>query len=429
MEYEASMVGGVSCLQLAEKMGTPLQVYDQSLIERKLREYRTQFISDEFETGTVYASKAFLCGALLKLLKQEQFYLDVVSGGELYCAYKNEFPMERIVFHGNNKSQEELAQALNYGVGTVVLDNPEEAALLSVLAAEKRKRISVLLRVNPGIEAHTHKYIMTAHLDSKFGISIRKREEIVELLKKLQQDPYLDWKGLHSHIGSQIFDVQAFREEVRILAEFAESLEVENGLPVHTLDLGGGFAATYTEEDSPFSIEEGCRAILEAAKEEKDKRKLSLKRILIEPGRSLIAEAGSTLYRVGFRKQTENKRYIFVDGGMADNIRPALYEAKYNCDNISRPEAPKTVWTTVAGKCCESGDILIEDILLPETETGDLIRIYTTGAYGYSMASNYNRLPRPAVVFVKDGAAQCVLRRETFDDMDAYECSEPLELV
>ena len=421
-------IGGVSCEALAEKMGTPLQIFDQEKIENRLQEYQTYFKSHRFETGVIYASKAFLCKAMLELLEEQNFCLDVVSGGELHCAKTSNFTMSRIFFHGNNKSQAELEQALEYGVGTVVLDNPEETELLISLAEEKRKRIDVLIRINPGIEAHTHKYIMTAHLDSKFGISIRKKEEIVNMIRSIEKSAFVNFEGIHAHIGSQIFDVQAFREEVRILAKFAEVLEKEDGIPVHTFDLGGGFAATYTAEDSPIPIQEACRAVLKACEEEADKRDLTLRRVFIEPGRSLIAEAGSTLYRIGFQKDTESKHYIFIDGGMADNIRPTLYQAKYNCDNISRLNEAKTVWTTVAGKCCESGDILIEDILLPPCENGNLLLVYTTGAYGYSMASNYNRLPRPAAVFVKNGNARCVLRRETFQDLEALECSDPVEI-
>ncbi|MBQ3107298.1 MAG: diaminopimelate decarboxylase [Firmicutes bacterium] len=414
-------IGGVSCRELAETYGTPLMIYDQAEIERKLTSFRKHFVSDKLQTEVAYASKAFTCKALLQLVKAAGCSLDVVSGGELHCARGAGFPMEKVFFHGNNKPPAELSLILENGVGTVVLDNEMEAALLVEMAAEKLKVIDVLLRINPGVEAHTHQYIITANPDSKFGIYIGERQRIVDLLKLVQSSKFVHFKGFHAHIGSQIFDSQAFLSEIRTLAEFSKSIETELDLPVPFISLGGGFGAYYTEEDQPIPVEEICSLLVNACEEEAEKNALSLQKIIIEPGRSIVAEAGSTLYTVGFCKSNANKNYVFVDGGMADNIRPALYQAKYRCDVVTKADAPKTLTATVAGKCCESGDILIENASLPAVEPGDLLLVYTTGAYGYSMASNYNRLPRPAVVFAKDGQAKLVIRRETFEDLEHLE--------
>ncbi|MGI6752492.1 MAG: diaminopimelate decarboxylase [Anaerovoracaceae bacterium] len=421
-------IGGVSCKALADIMGTPLFIYDEDKINNQLSLYKEHFKSRVFDTEVLYAGKAFLCEALLKLLDAKGFSLDVVSGGELHCAYKSKFPMERVYFHGNNKTVAELEMAMEYEIGGIILDNIMEAEVLIDLARKRKRRVSVLLRVNPGIEAHTHKYIMTSHLDSKFGISIRKYDDIIHLIRRVRESHEVIFEGFHCHIGSQIFDINAYMETVRIMTEFIQQVEEREKMEIITLNLGGGFAALYTDEDRPIPIEVACEEVIKACEKEMENRGLHLKKVMIEPGRSLVAESGYTLYQAGYSKDTETKKYIFVDGGMSDNIRPALYEAKYHCNNISRADVPKTDWLTVAGKCCESSDILIENILMPETKMGDLILFNTTGAYGYSMASNYNRIPRPAVVFVKDGKARCVIRRETYEDMERYQTDEEIIL-
>ncbi|MDO4553068.1 MAG: diaminopimelate decarboxylase, partial [Bacillota bacterium] len=335
------------------------------------------------------------------------------------------FPMDRIYFHGNNKSPEELELAFRLGVGAIVIDNAMECGKILALAARRKQTMAVFLRINPGVEAHTHHYIVTAHPDSKFGINGEQREDILALVRAIRENGHVKFLGLHAHIGSQIFEEAPYRAEIGKLAELAEFLEKE-GFPVEAFNLGGGFAAYYTSEDAPLSIEQACKTILAACREEKSRKRLCLKKVLIEPGRSIVAEAGCTLYRVGFRKQTDCKSYVFVDGGMADNIRPALYDAKYRCCLANRMDEPSAGSFTVAGKCCESGDILIEDAALPEPRTGDLLAVFTTGAYGYSMASNYNRLGRPPVVFAKDGRARLVLRRETYEDMGKLETDQEI---
>lgn len=414
-------IGGVSAEMLAEKMGTPLYVYDEARIAQNLADFRRLFVSDVLETQVIYASKAFTCGAMLDLVRESGCSLEVVSGGELHCAGKSGFPMEKVYFHGNNKTPEELTAAFDKQIAAIIVDNAEEGRAIIALAAKRKQTVSVFLRLNPGVEAHTHKYIVTAQPGSKFGMGTDRRHEILKLLREFEACGYVRFEGFHAHIGSQIFDKAAFAAEIRSLAEFAGSLEKEDGVRVDAFNLGGGFAAYYTREDAPIPIGEVCDTILRTCEEEKSRRGLSLKRLFIEPGRSIVAEAGCTLYRVGYRKVSGDKSYVFVDGGMADNIRPALYQAKYRCDLANRlGEAPAGSYT-VAGKCCESGDVLIEDAPLPEPRTGDLLVVYTTGAYGYSMASNYNRLGRPPVVFVRDGKARCVIRRETFEDMGQLE--------
>lgn len=421
-------ISGVSVEQLAKTCGTPLYVYDENKITQKMSQFHELFQSDEFETEVLYASKAFSCKAMVELAATYGLCLDVVSGGELYTAKAANFPMERVYFHGNNKSYEELCMALDYGVGCIVVDNAMECDMLKMAVQHSGKSVRTLIRVNPGVEAHTHKYIVTAHLDSKFGISITKKDELAEMVKTLTSHPDITFEGFHSHIGSQIFDKQAYVAEIQTLMKFVHDMKQEYSIDSKALNLGGGFAAYYTSEDHPIPLQDVCKTILDTCREEKARYNLSLHKIMIEPGRSIVAEAGSTLYRVGYQKQTENKKYIFVDGGMSDNIRPALYQAAYDCDIANRMDEEKCENVTVAGKCCESGDILIENVKLPHAQRNDLLILYTTGAYGYSMASNYNRLGRPAVVFVKDGRVRVVIKRESYEDMLHLECDEVIKV-
>lgn len=413
---EILTIGGVSAKALAEAMGTPLMVFDQGTLEKRLEEFKTSFVHSEFETQVIYASKAFSCTAMLELVKVAGCGLDVVSGGELEAAKHAAFPMQEIVFHGNNKTPREIRTAIEYGVGSIIIDGAMELDEVIRAATEMKKNTPVIVRVNPGIEADTHQYIITANIDSKFGVSIYERECILGMIKKISECRYLQFQGIHIHIGSQIFGIDPFIAGIRKIMEFIAEIE-KAGYPVKVLDLGGGFAATYTEKDMPLPISLVCNHILLECKHQKDVLGVSVNKIMIEPGRSMVAEAGITLYTVGFKKQTANKKYIFVDGGMSDNIRPALYGAKYRCDAAEKMNAPKTEKVCVAGKCCESGDVLIEETMLPEMDPGDLLAVYTTGAYGYSMASNYNRLPLPAVVFAKDGKARCVIKRQPYEDM------------
>jgi len=426
MNSDTFRISGVSCEELATKIGTPIFIYDEEKIINTIRKYKEHFTSSRFETKILYSSKAFLCGALVKILYEEGFCLHVVSGGELYCAKANGFPTQNIYFHGNNKSDEEIALALEFQVGGIILDSERECSRVVELAEALRRDIDVMIRVDPGIEAPTHKYKMTSGSDSKFGTSIKEFETILSMIHNINSSKHARFKGFHAHIGSQIFEMPVFITEIAVLMDFIEKIEGSARIEVDALDLGGGFAALYTEEDDPMPTEDVCRAIIAKCETEVMQRKLHLKTLLIEPGRSVIAEAGYTLYRAGFLKKTANKNYVFVDGGMSDNIRPALYQAKYRCDNISRLGLPKTQRMTIAGKCSESGDVLIEEIMMPETETGDLMLMYTTGAYGYSMASNYNKIGRPPVVFVNNGKATLVIKRESYENLIALDCNKEI---
>lgn len=421
-------ISGVSVEQLAKTCKTPLFIYDENKITQKMSQFRELFQSADFKTEVLYASKAFSCKAMVELVAAHGLYLDVVSGGELYTAKQANFPMENVYFHGNNKSYEELTMALDYGVGCIIVDNAMECEMLLTAVRHSGKAIRTLLRVNPGVEAHTHKYIVTAHIDSKFGISITKKADIASMVQRLTSLPQIQFEGFHAHIGSQIFDKQAYVAEIKTLMKFINEMEKEYQVKTTSLNLGGGFAAYYTSEDKPIPLQDVCKTILDTCKQERDNYHLSLSNIMIEPGRSIVAEAGSTLYRIGYQKQTENKKYIFVDGGMSDNIRPALYQAAYTCDVANRMDEEKCEHVTIAGKCCESGDILIEDALLPHVQQNDLLIFYTTGAYGYSMASNYNRLAKPGVVFVKDGVIRKVIKRESYEDLIHLECDEVIHV-
>ena len=415
------MIGGVPISQLAQQYGTPLYVYDEQYLRDMLGTYQREFRSAEFETGVLYASKAFSCKAIIRLIEEYGFCLDVVSDGELVTAMQAGYDCKNIFFHGNNKTQNELNLAKQAGVGTIVVDNRMEAELIRTVYADAAEPVHTLLRVNPGIEAHTHQYIVTAHVDSKFGISFLNEEELIETIRILQSGNNVVFDGIHAHIGSQIFDGQAFAEEIRKLFAFAAHLKEDYDITIHTIDIGGGFAVRYTDADSPIPIGEVCRMILNTASEENRKLNGQIKRLLIEPGRSIVAEAGYTIYTVGGIKKTPNKTYLFVDGGMSDNIRPALYQAEYDAFLAGKENEPAETEYTVAGKCCESGDILIQKIRLPKAEPGDLLVMKTTGAYGYSMASHYNKLLLPAVVFAKDGTSRTVIRRETYEHMLSLE--------
>ncbi len=416
-------IAKVKVIDLAQEYGTPLYVYDEALLKSTALSFLNAFQSNVFKTKIIYASKASSFIALLHLYQTLGLAVDVVSEGELYTALKAGVSPENIVFHGNNKLDEELMMAIDSGVTTIVLDNFDEAKRLSRISEAKNKVISVLLRVNPGVEAHTHDYIKTATSDSKFGLGI-KNGVALEYLKAIHQLPFLQLKGIHSHIGSQIFSSQSFIEASKILLDFVETCK-ENGLDISILNLGGGFGVYYTEEDSPFDIPEFLKKLSSILEEELSTRKLQLEEIWLEPGRSLVNESGTTLYEIGDIKKIENEvNYAFVNGGMGDNLRVSLYGAKYEAVIANRlNEKPQTLWR-VAGKYCESGDILLKDIPLVEPQKGDILAVLRTGAYTFSMFSNYNRLRRPAVVFVSNGTSRLVVKRESLDDLIALDMEE-----
>ncbi|WP_075982192.1 diaminopimelate decarboxylase [Bacillus massilinigeriensis] len=410
-------IGGVDTVEMVEEFGTPVYVYDVALIRERARGFKKTFEKLGVKAQVAYASKAFSSIAMIQLAEEEGLSLDVVSGGELYTAIAAEFPVERIHFHGNNKSIDELSMAIDYHIGCIVVDNFHELKLLQSLCKQKKRKMNILLRVTPGIEAHTHDYILTGQEDSKFGFDLQNGQ-VDAALKLALESEWMNVLGLHCHIGSQIFETTGFiiaaRKIFEKLNEWKETLSFEPSV----LNLGGGFGIKYTEEDAPLEPSKYVEAIIEEVKQNVNKYDMKAPEIWIEPGRSLVGDAGTTLYRVGSRKDVPNVRhYLAVDGGMSDNIRPALYQAKYEAVLANRPldEVEETV--SIAGKCCESGDMLIWDLPLPKADSNDILAVFCTGAYGYSMANNYNRIPRPPVVFIENGKARLVVKRESFEDI------------
>jgi diaminopimelate decarboxylase len=410
-------IGGVDTVELVEKYGTPLYVYDVALIRERARGFRDTFKRLGIKAQVAYASKAFSTIAMVQLVKEEGLSLDVVSGGELYTAISAKFPTEKIHFHGNNKSIEELEMALEYQIGCIVVDNFLELQQLMNLCEQKDTKAQILLRVTPGIEAHTHDYILTGQEDSKFGFDLQNGQAEKALRMALESDR-LEVLGVHCHIGSQIFDTTGFVLATKKIFEKLNEWKSCLGYTSTVLNLGGGFGIRYTQEDEPIPASSYVEEIISEVKNQVVKYNLELPEIWIEPGRSLVGDAGTTLYKVGSTKEVPNvRKYVAVDGGMTDNIRPALYQAKYEAVLANRPLDEVEEKVSIAGKCCESGDMLIWDLPLPKADNNDVLAVFCTGAYGYSMSNNYNRIPRPPVVFVENGITQLVVKRETFDDL------------
>lgn len=410
-------ISGVGVSELKAQYGTPLYVYDENMLVNKCRTFINNFKSSKFNTEVLYASKAFSCLEVLRIASREGLGVDVVSLGEIHTAYKAGYDMRRAYFHGNNKTREELQYALEVGVGTIVIDNDYEYEMINEIVRESGNTVDVLLRINTGIDAHTHEYIKTAKDDSKFGYSVYD-ETIYDLIADINNQSNLNFVGFHSHIGSQIFEKTSFFEAVKVVMEFTKKVQERLGLTISVLNLGGGFGVYYTEEDRPFELAEFLREYIEVVERESDNFGLDLTKVVIEPGRSLTCNAGSTLYSVGGVKETfAGREYVFVDGGMADNPRYALYKAKYEAMLANKMNEEADTTYTVAGKCCESGDMLVMDAKLPKAEQGDLLLVSSTGAYNYSMSSNYNRLPKLPVVFVKDGTSRLVVKGETLEDL------------
>ena len=410
-------ISGVGVSELKAQYGTPLYVYDENMLVNQCRTFINNFKSSKFNTEVLYASKAFSCLEVLRIVSREGLGVDVVSLGEIHTAYKAGYDMKRAYFHGNNKTREELQYALEVGVGTIVIDNDYEYEMINEIVRESGNTVDVLLRINTGIDAHTHEYIKTAKDDSKFGYSVYD-ETIYDLIADINNQSNLNFVGFHSHIGSQIFEKTSFFEAVKVVMEFTRRVQERLGLTISVLNLGGGFGVYYTEEDRPFELAEFLREYIEVVERESDNFGLDLTKVVIEPGRSLTCNAGSTLYSVGGVKKTfAGREYVFVDGGMADNPRYALYKAKYEAMIANKMNEEADTTYTVAGKCCESGDMLVMDAKLPKAEQGDLLLVSSTGAYNYSMSSNYNRLPKLPVVFVKEGTSRLVVKGETLEDL------------
>ena len=410
-------IGGVDTIKIVEEFGTPVYVYDVSLIRQRARSFKETFEKHGINAQVSYASKAFSTVAMVQLANEEGLSLDVVSGGELYTALAADFPMERVHFHGNNKSREELEMALQYKIGYIVVDNFYELEMLEEICAEKKQQIAVVLRVTPGIEAHTHDYILTGQEDSKFGFGLQNGQS-EEALRKVIESPWLIASGLHCHIGSQIFETTGFTLAVQKIFQTLKEWNTSFSFEPAVLNLGGGFGIRYTEEDDPKPASDYVEEIIAEVKKQAEKYDMSIPEIGIEPGRSLVGDAGTTLYKIGSKKEVPNVRhYLAIDGGMTDNIRPALYQAKYEAVLANKPLEEPTEVVSIAGKCCESGDMLIWDLPLPKSDNQDILAVFCTGAYGYSMANNYNRIPRPPVVFAENGEARLVVKRETYEDL------------
>lgn len=410
-------IGGCDTVDLKQQYGTPLYIVDEALVRQRCREYMDAFKQSGLTFQVAYASKAFCVMAMCRLVEEEGLSLDVVSEGELYTALQAGFPAERIHFHGNNKTLDELEMAISAGIGCFVADNFTELHLLQAVAAEKGVAVNVLLRVTPGVEAHTHEFISTGQTDSKFGFDIGNgsAKEAVELASGSLN---LRLLGVHSHIGSQIFEVEGFELAVERVARFAADVKETLGVVFKVINLGGGFGIRYTGDDQPLQVAQYVQAITDAVKQHFAEVYAQIPEIWVEPGRSIIGDAGTTLYTVGSTKDIPGvRKYVAVDGGMTDNPRPALYDSKYEAMLANRGNDRNEETVSIAGKCCESGDMLIWDLDLPKVNQGDLLAVSCTGAYNYAMASNYNRIRRPAVVFVKDGVSDVVVKRETLEDI------------
>ncbi len=411
-------IGGVDTVKIAEQYGTPLYVMDEAEIRKNCRTYKTAVDTYYGGNGLIlYASKAFSCKEIYKIVSEEGLGVDVVSGGELYTAYKAGFPMDKVCFHGNNKTEAELRMALDFGVGCFVLDNADEMELLDVLCAELGKQASVMVRIKPGIDAHTHDFIRTGQIDSKFGVALENGEAMAFFEKAMQMQHILP-VGIHCHIGSQIFDLQPFEEAGAVMLKFMADVRDKLGLTMTKLNLGGGFGVKYVESDDPINFDAYIQAVSDVIKATAAECNFPMPQILMEPGRSIVAAAGITLYTVGNVKDIKDVRtYVSIDGGMGDNPRYILYGAEYTALVANRAGDAATQTITLAGKCCESGDLIGEHMPIQPLEKGDIIAVLTTGAYNYSMSSNYNRIPRPAVVMVRDGETRVVVRAESYDDI------------
>ncbi len=405
-------------VELAKEYGTPLYVMNESLIRDNCRRYK-KFFADNFSDASFpcYASKALSCLEIYRIMKEEGMGVDVVSGGELYTALNAGFPAEKIFFHGNNKTEQELRMAIKYGVGRIIVDNLTELEVLNELAVEMNANVNIGFRIKPGIDAHTHDYIRTGQIDSKFGFAL-ENGEAKEAVEKALSYSNVTLCQVHCHIGSQIFDTEPFADAVKVMLNFIAEINNEYNYLIKEINLGGGLGAKYTDADTPLEIEDYLAPVAKALHETCIELNIPEPSFHIEPGRSIVGESGTTLYTIGNVKEIKDIRtYVSVDGGMCDNIRYALYKAEYTALNASKSRGNVLKNITIAGKCCESGDLLIEGTDLVDPKRGDILAVLTTGAYNYSMASNYNRILRPAIVMVKEGRSRVVVQRESYADL------------
>ncbi len=413
------VIGGCDSVMLAAEFGTPLYVFDEATLRVNCARYRQEFAQHYPDTLVIYASKAFINRALAQIFKEEGLGLDVVSGGELAIAHSIAFPMEKVYFHGNNKSQPELELAVGWGVGRIVVDNFFELSLLEDVAKEAGVRQGILLRLSPGVDPHTHAHLTTGVTESKFGLPLAQAEEAVA---RAMSSPFFELKGLHFHIGSQIFELPPYKQAVEIVMGFAAEMRGKYGFKLQEFSPGGGLAIAHSEDSPAPGIGEFAQVIASALLEKSRELGFEPSRLIVEPGRSIAGQAGVALYTAGATKDIAGvRKYVSVDGGMADNIRPALYGARYEALVANRVESETLERVTLAGKFCESGDVLIRDIDLPKIEPGDIIAVPCCGAYCLSQASNYNASLKPAIVMVKDGRARLIRRRESYEDLVSHD--------
>ena len=411
-------IGGADAVELARQFGTPAYIIDENVVRENCRAYlraATKYFGAD--ALPLYASKALCFTGIYKLAAEEGLGIDCVSGGELYTAKRAGFPADKIYFHGNNKTDRDIADALDMGVGTFVVDNEDELDALSAEATRRGITQRILLRITPGIDPHTHRAIMTGNVDSKFGNAI-VTGQAMKIVKRALASDGIYLAGLHCHIGSQIFDIEPFADAASIMVKFIAEIKAQCGYEIRELNLGGGLGVRYTEYDREINYEEAIRDIAAVVTEFCRENDIAMPKVILEPGRSLVAAAGATLYTVGSVKEIPDFRnYISVDGGMPDNPRYALYQSQYTALIAGKASEPRDYRATIAGRCCESGDLLGENMLLQRAERGDILAVLVTGAYNYSMASNYNRIPRPPVIMVRDGKARVAVRRETYEDI------------
>ena len=424
------VIGQHDTVELAKKFGTPLYVLDEDLMRDNCRAYKNAI--DTYYDGhglVLFASKALCTMYTGRLVAEEGLGADVVSGGELYTLYKAGFPMEKVFFHGNNKTPDEIELALNCGVGHIVVDNKYELELLNRIANEKNVNQRILFRIKPGIDAHTHDFVKTGQIDSKFGVAL-ENGEAYEIHKLALSMSNIQIDGVHCHIGSQIFDVEPFCEAAKVMIGFIADLYDKLGIKVNILNLGGGFGIKYTATDDPIAPSEYIHKVTNVVKELAQEKGIDLPFLVFEPGRSIVASAGITLYTVGCVKEIENVRtYVSIDGGMCDNPRYILYGSKYTAVLANNASAEPVAPVTIAGKCCESGDLIQEHIVMPEIRVGDTLAVLATGAYNYSMSSNYNRIPRPPIVMVSGNEAKIIVKRETYDDLIKNDVLEEVRIL
>ena len=412
---------GCNTIELAKEYGTPLYVMSETAIVDKCKEIRDTFLNKYERTRAAYASKAFLTLAMCKIIEREGLCMDVVSGGELYTAIKADFPAERIEFNGNNKSIEELELAIDYNIGRIIVDGFDELDIIEDICKKKGKKTNILYRITPGVKSDSHDYIVTGKKDSKFGFPLDD-DVIFPAIEKAINSPHINFMGFHFHVGSQLHDNESHLKALNIALKLIKTTIDKYNYVTQELNIGGGFGIRYTDDDDKKPYAYFLDPMMKRIEEFSKEMNINRPEIVIEPGRSIVGEAGLTLYTIGTIKDIKGiRKYVSVDGGMTDNIRPALYQAKYESVIANKAAQPSNDLVTISGKCCESGDILIRDAYMPLAERGDILAIFSTGAYGYSMASNYNKAPFPATVLVKEGKSEIIVKRQTYEHMIANE--------